>query len=154
MHLLLAAISDLLQKRRPVKPTIIALLADERDRKVVSDFCRRGHWDVSFAGTSPEALALMDRVKAQILFMDRDLAGTDWREAMSIFASSDGKICIILISRVVDGYLWNEVVHNGGYEVLPKPLREEDVSRTVRLAWSYWNSASQTSAMAKTTAKK
>jgi hypothetical protein len=44
---------------------------------------------------------------------------------------------------VVDTYLWNEVVSKGGFDVLSKPLREDDVVRAVRLAWSYWNSATR-----------
>ena len=47
----------------------------------------------------------------------------------------------MLVSRVMDGYLWNEVVCNGGYDVLAKPLREDEVCRVVKLARSYWISA-------------
>ena len=64
--------------------------------------------------------------------MRRDTLG-GW----SMPLSSSGGACIVLISTVVDAYLWNEVVRNGGYEVLAKPLREEDVAKAVRLAWSY-----------------
>jgi len=55
----------------------------------------------------------------------------------------------MLVSKVIDDYLWNEVVCYGGYEVLAKPVREGEVSRAVRLAWSYWSSATKFSAMAK-----
>jgi FixJ family two-component response regulator len=47
---------------------------------------------------------------------------------------------------VVDTYLWNEVVRTGGFDVLSKPLREDDVVRAVRLAFSYWNSGTKTAA--------
>jgi hypothetical protein len=47
----------------------------------------------------------------------------------------------MLVSKVIDGSLWNDVVRSGGYEVLSKPLREDDVSRVMKLAWSYWNSS-------------
>jgi DNA-binding NtrC family response regulator len=137
MHTLLTAFSDMLQRRKLVKPAIIALLGSETDRQVVSDFCLHNECDVLFAGTCAETRTLMARVKAQILFMDRDLAESDWKESMADFASFSGVICIVLVSRVVDGNLWNEVVRNGGYEVLAKPLREDDVVRAVRLAWSY-----------------
>ena len=49
----------------------------------------------------------------------------------------------MLVSKVIDDYLWNELVSNGGYEVLRKPLREDQVSRAVRMAWSYWSSAAK-----------
>jgi DNA-binding NtrC family response regulator len=154
MPSLLAVFSGILQKRKSVNPTMVALLAEERDCAVLADICRRSHWNVSFANTCSEALALMDRVKAPILFIDRDLAGSDWRGAMASFASSSSRTCIMLISRVVDVYLWNEVVRYGGYEVLAKPLRGDDVSRAVRLAWSYWSTAARSSAAAKPFARR
>jgi DNA-binding NtrC family response regulator len=132
---------------------MVALL-DERDRAVLRELssCRR--WDVSFATACPEALALIGRTKPQILFMDRDLSGSDWRDTMSAFASSSSKICIMLVSTVIDTYLWNEVFQNGGYEVLSKPLRAEDVSRAVGLAWAYWSSAAGSSPRGRTAAKR
>jgi hypothetical protein len=51
------------------------------------------------------------------------------------------------MSRVVDEYLWNETVRRGGYDVVSKPLREEDLIRVVRLAWSYWSIAKPTVAV-------
>ena len=101
-------------QKKLVKPTIVALLAEEQDRVVVSDFCHRSGWDVSIASTSAEAFALIDRIKAPILFVDRDLAGADWRETVSAFASSSGRTRIMLIYRAIDAYLWNEVARNGG----------------------------------------
>jgi DNA-binding NtrC family response regulator len=153
MHSLLTVVSDIFQKRKVANPTIVALL-DERDRAVLRDLSNSRHWDVSFATTCPDALALIGRSKAQILFMDRDLGGSDWRETMSTFASSSNKICIMLVSRVVDSDLWNEVVQNGGYEVLPKPLRADDVSRAVGLAWSYWSSPAGSSPTIRTAVRR
>lgn len=153
MHSLLTAVSAIFQKRKAVNPTIVALL-DEQDRTVLRNLSSSRHWDVSFAAACPDALALIGQTKPQILFMDRDLSGSDWRQTMSAFASSSGKICIMLVSTVVDAYLWNEVVQNGGYEVLPKPLRAEDVSRAVGLAWSYWSSSAGSSPTIRTAAKR
>jgi len=141
MRSLLTVMSGMWLKKDPGKPSILALLAEERDRAVVSDFCFRAQWHVSFASTGPDALALIRRAKVHILLIDRDLAAADWRESISMFASSSTDTCIMLVSRVIDAYLWNEVVRNGGYEVLPKPLSEADVSRAAKLAWAYWNTA-------------
>ena len=58
---------------------------------------------------------------------------------MSLLSAVSAGACILLISRVVDDYLWNDVVMSGRYDVLRSPLREDDVVRNVRLAWSYWN---------------
>ena len=95
-------------------------------------------------GTSEEARTVLDKVKVPVILCDRDLPGNGWRATVEDLASSPQRTCIILVSGVVDNYLWNEVVRTGGFDVLSKPLREEEVVRAVRLAWSYWNSATKT----------
>jgi FixJ family two-component response regulator len=89
----------------------------------------------------------LHKLKAPVVLCDRDLPGKGWRGTVEDLASSPHRACIILVSGVVDTYLWNEVVRTGGFDVLSKPLREDDVIRAVRLAWSYWNSATRTAAI-------
>ena len=106
---------------------------------------RPNNWPRNFAKTCDQARSALDQLQAPVIFCDRDLKGGEWRDVVQVLASSPHRACVILTSRVVDDYLWNEVVQRGGYDVLPKPLREEDVVRAVRLAWSYWNTARRTS---------
>ena len=135
MHSFFATGNDL---HSPIK--IVALLSEDHDRFVTSDLCCANHWAVFFANAVDEARLALDRLKPQIVLFDRDLAGADWRTAMSSFASCSNGACIVLISKVMDDNLWSEVVCNGGYEVLPKPLHDDELSRAVKLAWTYWRS--------------
>jgi DNA-binding response OmpR family regulator len=121
--------------------TVICFLSEEQDRSLMTDLCRRQRWDVFFSATRQEAGHALQELKPQIMLFDRDLAGQDWREFVTCFAAASGGTCIMLVSKVIDDSLWNELVSNGGYEVLRKPLREEEVSRAVKMAWTYWSSA-------------
>jgi FixJ family two-component response regulator len=127
--------------RKPREPLaqirVLCLLADPRDRTVVDDVCQKNAWNVHFAAQVDEDRLL----RPNIILLDRDLTESGWRESMIALAESSPGACIMLASQVMDGYLWNEVVRHGGYDVLAKPLREPDVSRALRLAWSYWSSA-------------
>jgi DNA-binding NtrC family response regulator len=125
--------------------TVIGLAFTDKDRGVLAEVCSRKQWNVLFADTCDQARAALDQVKAPVILCDRDLPGDEWRDVVQVLASFPHRACVILISRVVDDYLWNEVVQRGGYDVLIKPLREEDVARAVRLAWSYWNTARRAS---------
>jgi CheY-like chemotaxis protein len=125
--------------------TVIGLAFTDKDRGVLAEVCSRKQWNVLFADTCDQARAALDQVKAPVILCDRDLPGGEWRDVVQVLASSPHRACVILISRVVDDYLWSEVVQRGGYDVLLKPLREEDVVRAVRLAWSYWNTARRAS---------
>src|SRR5580704_10928798 len=75
--------------------TMIALLAEDRDRKVIADLCYDNHWQVFFAATFEGALRTLDHVKPQIVLFDRDLAGAGWRTVVSSFAALWGGACIL-----------------------------------------------------------
>ncbi len=119
---------------------LVALIVAERDRQVLADVCGRNGWGVRFTASCGEAWDMLNRERAPVVLCDRDLPGTEWRDIVHMMASCPHQPCAMLLSKVADDYLWNEVIARGGYDVLPKPLREDDVVRAVRLAWSYWNS--------------
>jgi len=132
--------------------TIVSVLLEDQDRSLIADVCYQNQWEVFFAKTCAEARQVSEQIKPHIILLDRDLADGDWRDALSACASSSAGACTMLISRVADEYLWNEVVCNGGYDVLPKPLREQTVLHAVKFAWSYWNSARRASAIPRSSA--
>ncbi len=126
---------------------IIGLVTSDEDRRLLAGICNRNGWYLLYADTCEEARAALDRLEAPVILCDRDLPGKGWRETVEGLASSPHRACIILVSGVLDAYLWDEVVRTGGYDVLYKPLREDELVRAVRLAWSYWNSATKTAAL-------
>ena len=121
--------------------SVIALVTGDDDRRLLVEICRQNRWRLLFTDTCEEARIALDELRAPVILCDRVLPGRGWRETVQNLASSPHRTCIILVSEVVDTYLWNEVVRTGGYDVLSKPLREDDVVRAVRLAWLYWKSA-------------
>jgi DNA-binding NarL/FixJ family response regulator len=119
---------------------IVALLAVDQDRWSLASICCREQWGVHFASTCEEAREAAHQLKASVILCDRDLLGTPWRDVMRMLASSPHGARVILISKVVDDSLWNEVGRIGGHDVLCKPLQDDHLVRAVTLAWSYWNS--------------
>jgi DNA-binding NtrC family response regulator len=45
---------------------------------------------------------------------------------------------VILASSVSDHYLFEELIHQGGYDVIAKPLKLEELRRITRLALTFW----------------
>jgi DNA-binding NtrC family response regulator len=128
--------------RRPILPsrvTIVALVVNEQDRQVLEKVLGEEPLDVHFAESCAQALALATRLSARVILLDRDWPGTEWKAAVERLASSPHHACVILMSGVADAYLWQELVRRDGYDILPKPLRAEDVLRVVKLALSYWS---------------
>ena len=160
MRLSFARVADFLRRRKVGSPcqwsppvateplgrlAVVALISGDADRRELAGICRRKGWDLLFASTLDEARTLLDKVRAPVILCDRDLPSDGWRSAVEGLASSSHRACVILVSAVVDTYLWNEVVRTGGFDVLSKPFREQDVARAVRLAWSYWSNAAKPS---------
>jgi DNA-binding NtrC family response regulator len=118
---------------------IVALMVSEQDRELLTNVASRGQLELRLAYSCGDAWAILSESEAPVVFCDRDLPATEWRNLVQLFASAAHRPSVILASRVVDDYLWQEVIRNGGYDVLAKPLREDDVVRTIRLASSYWS---------------
>jgi DNA-binding NtrC family response regulator len=136
------AIHSMFAPRSPrARMTVIGAVTGEQDRRLLAGLASRNGWEMSPASTFEEAWAAVVRTPAPVVLCDRDLPGPDWRDALRKLASAPGHASVILVSRVVDEYLWSEVIRNGGYDVLSKPLREDEAVRMVKLAWTYWNSA-------------
>jgi DNA-binding NtrC family response regulator len=132
--------------RRVVLPSripVVALIVDEQDRHILakaSSSNASGHqtWEVHFAESCEQVSALASRLVAPIILLDRDWPGMEWRTAVQGFAALTHHACVVLVSGVDDAYLWEELVRSGGYDILPKPIEADDVSRVMKLALPYW----------------
>ena len=137
--------SRYLRQDQPAEPSsaipVVALIIGGRDRALLTNIAIPRGIDVRFTDSCSEAWTIANQMEAPVILCDRDLPGAEWRDVMQILASAPQRPSVILMSRVANDHLWQEVIRHGGYAVLSKPLREEDVVRSVRLAWSYWSSA-------------
>jgi FixJ family two-component response regulator len=130
------------QSLGPSRITVAGLVMDDRDRASLSSLEEHDQWQVHIENNP--SLTALSKLESPIIIWDRDLTRGDWRNIVRALASLPQRPCVLLLSRVVDDYLWNEVVRVGGYDVLSKPLKEVEVLRAVRLAWSYWASTAPT----------
>ena len=127
------------------KITIVGLMSsDDDDGRLLAEIGGRRGWQVVFAETHTEAEAALNGAQVPVVFCDHGLLGLGWRRAVERLSGPPERACVILLSETADTNLWNEVVSGGGYDVLPKPLREDTVTRAVRLARSYWISPART----------
>src|SRR5205814_10696249 len=64
----------------PDRIPVVAITADERERRQLSELAAAGEWELRFAGAVSEALATLQRGKPAVILCDRDLPNLDWRE--------------------------------------------------------------------------
>jgi FixJ family two-component response regulator len=108
----------------------LAILTSQADRAQLESIFEKAGWRIVFAD------AIEDIQPIPIVLYDRDLPGADWRQAIQQLSGSQHPRKVILASFVADDYLWEEVIHFGGYDILPKPFRESEVLHTMQFAWA------------------
>jgi DNA-binding response OmpR family regulator len=97
---------------------------------------QKNGWELITTENLGEALEAIRSTPTPIVILDRDLVGPDWRPTVRLLASEPTAPCIILASHVVDDYLLEEIIQQGGYDVIAKPFREQEVTRAIEFAWS------------------
>lgn len=133
------------QETSAAQITIVGFMdGGDHNGRLLSELAVRRGWQVTFVETYPEARNALDQAKVPVVLCDRDLLGMGWRKAVERLSAPPHRACVVLLSEAIDTNLWNEVVRGGGYEVLAKPLREDAVTRAIRLACSYWTSPART----------
>jgi FixJ family two-component response regulator len=109
-----------------------AILTSQTDRAQLQSLFENAGWRISFSNSIEDTATQ----PAPVVIYDRDLPGGDWRQAIQQLAGSQPSRKVILASFVADDYLWEEVIHFGGYDILPKPFRESEVRHVIQFAWA------------------
>jgi CheY-like chemotaxis protein len=91
-------------------------------------------WETKYAASPQEAFKLASYGGFDLILCDRHQSGYPWREVMDRLAATSPRSCILLVSPTNDDYLWWEVLHHRGFDVLICPLREEIVLHAVDTA--------------------
>jgi response regulator RpfG family c-di-GMP phosphodiesterase len=119
----------------PVK--LVAITEKPDDSVALRQIASNYRWRILIVGSSDAAVASLNEQPTPLVICDRDLASEDWREVLAKIAALPQAVCVLLASRVVDDYLWRQVIRHHGYDVVSKPFQPEEVRRAVTFAWSW-----------------
>ncbi len=123
-------------------PEMLAIMKSSQDQAALANFARSNGWDLTMLNTLPEASALSAKPNTAVIILDRDLTENDWRPAVHSFAQHRPAPCIILASSVLDEYLFDEIVKQGGFDIVAKPIRPDELRRIGGLAVTFWKNRS------------
>ena|SRR5579859_3519053 len=116
---------------------LLAVAEDQELLRTLEEIARSCNWKLARVLNVNGAVKTLESEPIRLVVLDHDPHGQDWRIAMRRFYMLPDPVCVFVASRVADRYMWDEVVRNHGYDVFPKPLRRDEVIRSVELAW-YW----------------
>jgi DNA-binding NtrC family response regulator len=94
-------------------------------------------WELTDASHLEDPSTALKGAAVPIMLFDRDAADAGWQTAMRRLIKTRRGACVVLLSSVADQYLWDEVVHQGGFELLTRPFRKEQVLSTLMFAYAH-----------------
>jgi DNA-binding NtrC family response regulator len=128
-----------LGRLRPEAAVNLLVICPLREDHVkLREVCSILSWNLHEAGTYHEALECLGRYQIEIVICECLLPDGNWKDLLSIMAPLAESPRLIVISAHADDLLWAEVLNLGGYDMLAKPLKLQEVARTVALAWRNW----------------
>lgn len=113
---------------------ILALSLRLEDCWLLERLGKQHHWKLRFAISPRDGFNLVSQSHFDLILCDRNQTGHPWREVMDRLAVSSPRSCIFLVSPLNDDYLWRDVLQQGGYDVLIRPLREKPVLHSIEAA--------------------
>jgi PAS domain-containing protein len=117
---------------------VLAITRDRGCRERLRDLAKFYSWDLFLCPNCERAAEVFASEMVPIVVCDRDTLNIDWREAFEQIIGTDRSRCVILCSMADDNSLWQEVIRRGGYDVVRKPVREEQLVRAIQFAWTFW----------------
>jgi FixJ family two-component response regulator len=117
-----------------LEPRILAFISSSTDSETIATLASTSALPVIISRTLNHSLAR----DAAIVILDRDLTGADWRPNVTSLVHSKLNPCVILLSRVADDYLFEELTRQGGFDITTKPIRIDELQRIIKLALNFW----------------
>jgi len=118
----------------PRRLRILAVSISLEDIFLLEYLADQHPWDLKFTCTPVEAFRLASSSDFDLILCNRSQPGYPWREVMDRLAACSPRSCILLVSPTNDDYLWWDVLHHRGFDVLIHPMRAEIVLRVIDTA--------------------
>jgi two-component system response regulator HydG len=110
---------------------ILVLSMSLDDRLLMEQLAKHHHWVLRFTHSPQEGFALASENHFEVVLCDRNQYGYPWREVIDRLAAISPQSCILLVSPLKEDYLWRDVLQQGGYDVLTRPLSEPAVLHAI-----------------------
>jgi DNA-binding response OmpR family regulator len=111
---------------------ILAISPAVEEQKVLDRILEGSEWQTLACGTCEQARQLLRY--SSVVLCEQKLPDGDWKQVLKEIQNMPDPPLLIVTSRLADERLWAEVLNLGGYDVLAKPFKAEEVLWTVAAA--------------------
>jgi DNA-binding NtrC family response regulator len=121
---------------KPPEDAVCALLVGEYDddRLLLRQLFREAGWRLFEARDWKKARQHLNHDPVHVVITRSECEGWDWKTVLHNLMRRTQPPQLIVTSRTADDKLWSEVLNCGGYDLLPEPLRRDEVERVVAAA--------------------
>lgn len=116
--------------------SVLIVTSRAEDVRELKELLEETPWKLTRVPRFEDAAGALKKAEVPILILDRDTAGENWRQTIKHLVHSRPRACVVLLSSVGDQYLWNEVVQQGGFDLLTRPFRKEQALSTLVFAYA------------------
>lgn len=117
-------------------PVVLVVSEEPADQAYVAKLLNKLDYSLLNACNCEEALHHLARRNIAAVLSDAVLPDGDWRSILAILQSSEPAPRLVVTSRFADDRLWAEVLNLGGYDVVAKPFRPDEIARVLGMACS------------------
>lgn len=104
------------------------------DQAALRGIVERIPCELSVAFNCQQAAAQITKEQTPVIFCDSVLEDGTWKRILNQIQERSRQPLLIVTSRLADEELWAEVLNLGGYDVLAKPFRPDEVRYTLTTA--------------------
>jgi DNA-binding NtrC family response regulator len=123
--------------------SILVVSSNEEDRAHLKAILSLAKWRIHEAKSHGEMWKILQDHCIPIILYDRDVTDGGWEDALEeISVFDEFSPLLIVTARHPDDVFWADVLNRGGYDVLAKPFRKDEVLSVTSLAVFYWKEKS------------
>jgi DNA-binding NtrC family response regulator len=118
------------------KISVLIVTSRPEDIGELRDLLPGTPWQLNDVRDLEGAAEALRAAAVPMLLFDRDTADGCWQDAIRQLTRIHPSACVVLLSNVADQYLWDEVIQQGGFDVLTRPFKKDQVLSTFVFAYA------------------
>jgi DNA-binding NtrC family response regulator len=124
--------SDILKFPQVVEPKarLLSISDNPADHKGLKSMIDNKLWQLTTANTCRTGIRRIEK-GVEAVFCESSLPDGTWKDILDRIAFQVTQPKLVVTSRLADAYLWSEVINLGGFDVLAKPLVENEVQQVL-----------------------
>lgn len=127
----------------PCNARLLAVTTCEENRRHLEHLTAGSCWKLDIAGGIAEAARLLRHLHYPVLVCDQELPDGRWPDLLAALKGQDAPPKVLVLGDVADQRMWGQVLSLGGYDLLSRRPRREDLFPVLSMAWSSWKTSAQ-----------